>query len=200
MQERQAGLDGAQMSDGSQVLGFLDGTGGQHAEAGLAAGHHVLMVSEDGEGVAGQGAGAHVEYGGQHFAGDLVHIGDHQKKTLGSGEGRSKGTSLEGTVNGTGGAGLTLHLRHFHGFSPQVLFAVGSPLVDVLGHRGGRRDGVDSSVLAEQVCDVRSGIVTITGDEFLFFCHNVKCGLCIVVDYTIVFLLFLWEHPHRRCA
>ena len=169
VQERQAGLDGAQVSDGGQVLGFLDGTGGQHAETGLAAGHDVLVVTEDGEGVAGQGAGAHVEHGGQHFAGDLVHVGDHQEQTLGGGKGGSKSTSLEGTVHGTGGAGLALHLRYFHSLAPEVLFTVGGPLVDVFGHRRGRRDRIDSSMLAEQVGNVRGGIVTITGDEFLFF-------------------------------
>ena len=86
MKEGEGGLDGGKVCHCGHVLGFLDGTGCQHAEAGLAAGHDVLVVSEDGEGVAGQCAGAHVEYGGQHFTGNLVHIGDHEEKSLGCGE------------------------------------------------------------------------------------------------------------------
>ena len=82
VQERQAGLDGAKVCHGGKVLGFLYGAGCQHAETGLSAGHYVLMVSEDGEGVACEGAGAHVEYGGQHFAGNFVHVGNHEQKAL----------------------------------------------------------------------------------------------------------------------
>ena len=92
------------------------------------------MVSEDGEGVACKGAGAHVEYGGQHFTGNLVHIGNHQKKSLGGGEGGGEGTGLERAVNGACGTGFTLHLRYFHGLSPQVFLTVGRPLVYVLCH------------------------------------------------------------------
>ena len=172
VQERQAGLDGAQMSHGGDVLGFLDAAGGDHAETGLAAGHHVLVVAEDGQGMAGEGAGGHVEHGREHFTGDLVHVRDHQKQTLGGREGGGKGTSLEGTVHGAGGAGFALHLGHFDGFAPKVLLPVGGPLVDVLGHGRGRGDRVDGGVLAEQIRNVRSGEVTITGDEFLFVCHN----------------------------
>ena len=87
-------------------------------------------------------------------------------------EGGGKGTSLEGTVHGAGRTGLALHLRHFDGLAPEVLLPVGGPLVDVLGHGRGRGDRVDGGVLAEQIRNVRSGEVTITGDEFLFVCHN----------------------------
>ena len=172
VQERDGGLDRGEVRHGGDVLGFLDGAGGDHGEAGLAAGHHVLVVTEDGEGVGGEGAGGHVEHGREHLAGDLVHVRDHQQETLGCRERGSEGTSLEGTVHGAGGAGLALHLGHFHRLAPEVLLPVGGPLVDVLGHGGRRRDRVDGGVLAEQVGDVRSGIVTITGDEFLFVSHN----------------------------
>ena len=76
-------------------------------------------------------------------------------------------------MHGTRGAGLTLHLSDLDGLAPEVLLAVGSPLVHVFRHRGRRRDRVDGSVLAEQVSDIRRCLVTITGDEFLFFSH--KC-------------------------
>ena len=188
VKERQAGLDGAQMSDGSHVLGFLDATGGEHAETGLAAGHHVLVVTEDGQRVAGEGAGGHVEHGRQHFAGDLVHVRDHQEKTLGGRESRGKGTSLEGTVYGAGGTGLALHLRHFDGLAPEILLPMGGPLIDVLGHRRGRGDRVDGGMFAEQVSDVRGGEVTITGDEFLFFCHDKLKVLCGYILIRIILL------------
>ena len=172
MQERQGGLDGGQMRHGGDVLGLLDGAGGEHREARLAAGHHVLVVAEDGEGVRSERAGGYVEDGREHFAGDLVHIRNHQEKTLGGGVGGRQRTGLQGAVHGAGGACLALHLGDADGLAPEVLLAVGGPFVDVLRHRGRRRDRVNGSVLAEQVSDVRRRLVTITGDEFLFFCHN----------------------------
>ena len=173
VQERHGGLDGGQVRHRGEVLGLLDGTGGEHRKAGLAAGHHVLVVSEDGEGVRGERAGGHVEDGREHLAGDLVHIRNHQQKTLGSGEGGRQRTGLQGAVHGAGGACLALHLGDLDGLAPQVLLAVGSPFVYIFRHGGRRRDRVDGGMLAEQVSDVRSGLVAITGDEFLFFSHSV---------------------------
>ena len=172
VEERNGGLDRGEVRDGGDVLGFLDGAGGDHREAGLAGRHHVLVVAEDGEGVGGQGAGRHVEHGREHLAGDLVHVRNHQEEALGRREGGGEDTGLEGAVHGAGGSTLALHLGNPDGFAPEVLLAVSGPLVDVLGHRGGRRDRVDGGVLAEQVGDVRGGVVAITGDEFLFFCHD----------------------------
>jgi hypothetical protein len=34
-------------------------------------------------------------------------------------------------------------------------------------------------VLAEKVCDIRRSLVTITGDEFLFFSHNFNVIVCL---------------------
>ena len=37
------------MSDSCHIQGLLYRSGSQHCESGLAAGHYILMVSEDGE-------------------------------------------------------------------------------------------------------------------------------------------------------
>ena len=171
VEERHAGLDGGQVGDGRKVLGLLDAAGGEHGKAGLAAGHDVLVVAEDGEGVRGEGAGRYVEYGGKEFARDLVHVRNHEQETLRGGEGAGEGACLEGAVDGAGGTGFTLHFGDFYGFAPEVLLALGGPFVDVLRHCGGRCDRVDGCVLAEQVSDAAGGLVTVTCDEFLFFCH-----------------------------
>ena len=160
------------MRHGGDVLGLLHGAGGKHRETGLAAGHHVLVVAEDGQGVGRQGTCGHVEDGRKHFTCNLVHVRNHQKKTLGGGIGRRERTGLQGTVDGTRGAGLALHLGDLDGLAPEILLSVGRPFVHVFRHRGGRRDRIDGGMLAEQVSDVRSGLVTVTGDEFLFFSHN----------------------------
>ena len=145
-----------------------------------------------------------VEDGGQHFTGNLVHVGNHQEEALGGGEGAGEGTALEGAVYGAGGTGLALHLRHFNGLAPEVLLPMGGPLVDVLGHRGGRGDGVDGGMLAEQISNVRRCIVTIAGDEFLFVCHNrtnVVNMFCLLYSVNLYHLgaeCFGGEHPFLR--
>ena len=82
VEERHAALEGAEVGHRGEVHHLLHRALGQHGEARLAGSHHVGVVAEDGEGLGGQGAGAHVEHAGQQFAGDLVHIRDHQQQTL----------------------------------------------------------------------------------------------------------------------
>ena len=92
------------------------------------------MVSENGEGVGCKGAGGYVEHCRKQLTGNLVHIWNHQEKTLRSRIGGSKGTSLKGSVDSAGSTSLTLHLGDLYGFTPKVLLAVSGPLVNILSH------------------------------------------------------------------
>ena len=80
--ERHAGFQCREVGNAGQVHNLLHGAFSQHGEARLAAGHYILMVAEDAQGVAGEGAGRYVEYAGQVLAGNLVHVGNHQQQTL----------------------------------------------------------------------------------------------------------------------
>ncbi len=171
MQERNRRLNGGQVCDGGHVLSLLDGAGSQQGETGLAAGHHILVITEDGQGVRCQGTGRYMENGREHFTGNLIHVRNHQQETLRCGISGGEHAGLERSVDRSRGTGLALHLSHFDEFSPKVLFPMGGPLVDVLGHRGRGRDWIDGSVLAEKISDVCNRSVAITGDEFFFFCH-----------------------------
>ena len=104
-----AGQSG-QVSNGAQVHDFLHVAFAQHGKAGLAAGHDVGVVTEDVQGVGGNGTGADVEHARQLLSSDLVHVGDHQQQTLGCGVGGGQGTGAQRTVDSTGSAGLGLHL------------------------------------------------------------------------------------------
>ena len=169
--EGNAALDGGQMGHRGQVHDLLHVALGQHGKAGLAAGHHVGVVAEDVQGVGGHGTGGHMEHGGQQLTGDLVHVGDHQQQALRGGVGGGQGTGVQRAVNGTGGTGLRLHLDDFHGGAEDVLLALGGPLVHIVGHGAGRRDGVDARYLGEGVADIRSSVVAVHG--FKFSCHRV---------------------------
>ena len=172
VEERHAALEGGEVGHRGEVHHLLHRALGQQGEAGLAGAHHVGVVAEDGEGLGGQGAGAHVEHAGQQFASDLVHIRNHQQQTLRSGVGGGQSTGLQRAVHGTCGTGLALHLDDLHGLAEEVLTTAGGPLVDILGHRAGGGDGVDSCYLAEHVGHMRCSAVTVTSHKLFFFCHN----------------------------
>ena len=168
MKERHRALDRGQMRDQRHVLGFLNAGGGQHRKARLAAGHHVGVVAENGQGVRGQRARGNVEHAGQQLAGDFVHIGDHQQQALGRRKGRRQRARRQGAVHGAGSAAFGLHLGHVYLLAEQVLPALRRPLVDVLGHRRGGGDGVDRCYVAKGIGDVADGAVAVNGD---LACH-----------------------------
>ena len=174
--ERHARLEGGQMGHGGQVHGFLHAGGGQHREAGLTDAHHVLVVAEDGKGLGGQGTGRHVENGRKQFAGDLVHVGDHQQQTLGGGEGGGQAAGLQGTMHGAGGTAFALHLGHLNDLAEHILLAESGPLVHEFRHRRRRGNRIDGRVLTEQIRHVSRGEIAITSDEFFFFCHTTIRG------------------------
>ena len=166
--EGNAALDGGQMGHGSQIHDLLNVILAQHGEAGLTAGHHVGMIAEDVQSVAGHGTGGHVEHAGQQLAGDLVHIGDHQQQALRGRVGGGQRTGCQRTVDGTGSAGLRLHLAHLDGGAEDVLLTVGCPLVHIVCHGRRRGDGVDTRHFGKGVADIRSRVVTVHGLEFSY--------------------------------
>jgi len=92
------------------------------------------VVAEDGEGVGCQSPGADMEDRGQELAGDFVHVGDHQKETLGGGVGGGEGARLQGAVQGAGGAAFGVHFNDFDGLSEDVFLAVSGPFVNKFRH------------------------------------------------------------------
>ena len=166
--EGNAALNGGQMGHGSQIHDLLHIVLAQHGEAGLTAGHHVGMIAEDVQSVAGHGTGGHVEHAGQQLAGDLVHVGDHQQQALGCGVGGGQGAGAQRTVNRAGSAGLRLHFHHLDPGAEDVLQPVGGPLVHKVGHGGRRGDGIDGGNLGERVGHVRRSVVTIHGLHFSY--------------------------------
>ena len=161
VQEGNAALDGGQVSNRGQVHDFLHVGLCQHGKAGLTAGHHVAVITEDVQGVAGQGTGAHVEHAGQQLASDLVHVGDHQQQALGGRVGGGQGTRVQGAVDSTGRAGLCLHLLHLDGGAEDVLPPRRGPLVDKVSHGAGRGDGVDCCDFGKRVGYVGGSVVAV---------------------------------------
>ena len=106
--EGYAALDGYEMCYSSQIHDFLHTGFAEHGAAGLTGSHDILMVAEDIEGVSGKGAGGYVEHARQQFTRYLVKIRNHKQESLRCSVCRRQGTSLQGTMYGTGSASLRL--------------------------------------------------------------------------------------------
>ena len=169
--ERNPALDRRQMRYRGQVHNLLDAAFGKHGETGLARRHDVLMIAEDAQRVGRHCAGADVEHARQQFAGDFIHVGNHEQQTLGSGEGRRQGAGLQGTVHRAGGAAFRLHLRDPHGLPEDVLPALGAPFIHMLSHGGGRSNREYRRDIGESVGNVSRRVVPVHG---LHFSHAVN--------------------------
>ena len=129
VEERHAGLEGRGVRDQGHVHHFLDAGGAEHGPAGLARGHHVLVIAEDRQGAGGDGAGGDMEDGGGALAGDLVHVRDHQQESLAGGERRGQGAGGQRSVDRARGSGLGLHLDDLRHRAEDVLAALGGEFV-----------------------------------------------------------------------
>ena len=170
VQERDAALDGGQMRHGGQIHNFLHIALGEHGKTGLAAGHNVGLITEDGQRVRRERARRHMEHGREQFAGHLVHIRDHEQQALRGGVRRGQGAGIQRTVDSAGCAGLCLHFLHTDLRAEDVLAAGSGPLIDQVGHRARRGDRVNGSHFRERIGHVGGSVVAVHGNELS--CHK----------------------------
>ena len=136
MHEGDTGFQGSCLGDKGHIHDFLHAIGGKEAEARSPGGHDIAVIAEDGEGVGCHGTGGNVEHRGSKLSRDLEHVGDHQEKSLGGGEGGGESPRLKSTVNCSGSAAFALHFCYLGDGSPQVRPILGSPLIGPLPHGG----------------------------------------------------------------
>ena len=159
-----------EMGDGAEVHDLLHVALAEHGKAGLAAGHHVGMVTEDVQRVGGNGTRGNMEHAGELLGSDLVHIGDHQQQALRRRVGGRQSAGAEGAVHRAGRAGLGLHLDDLHAGAEDVLQSVGAPLVNKVGHGARGGDGVNRGNFAERIGYMRGSVITVHGLHFS--CHK----------------------------
>jgi len=167
MEERNAGLQRRSLCDQREVESFLNGIGRKQRVTGLANGHHVRMIPKDRKSLGGQRTCGNMDHHRCKFAGDLVHIRDHQEKPLRRRKGRRQGPALKRSVNRSRRAAFALHLHDRRDRPPDILLPLGGPLIGPLAHRRGRRDRVDRDALVHAERDIRDGFPRVHGDEFL---------------------------------
>ena len=118
VEERHATLERRRVGDRGEILSGLDIGRAEDRPARLPHGHHIALVAEDRKRMGRQRPGGDVDHRWGELAGDLVHVGDHQKETLRRRERGAQSATLQRTVECTRGATLALHLGHLRDRAP----------------------------------------------------------------------------------
>lgn len=119
------------------------------------------MIAKDVQGVGSDATRGDVEDARELLARDLVHVRDHQEQALRSRVGGGQSTGTQRTVNGTGCTRLGLHLDDLDRGAKDVLATLGRPLVDMVGHRAGRRNGINSRYLGVRIRNICGRLVAV---------------------------------------
>jgi len=177
-------LDGCKMSNRAKIHNLLRVGLGKHCITGLTASIYVRMVTENIKSVGSNTTCTYVDDVGEKLTCDLVHIGDHQKKTLRSSEGGGKSTCCQRTVNGTCSTRLRLHFNYLYLVVKNVLETGSRPSICKLSHNAGRCDRIDCGNLGKRIANVRCGCVAVHG-KFLS-CHSFISPLFYLFNHIII--------------
>ena len=163
MHERDGSLDSAEMCHDTDIHALLYTRRSQLGKAGLAACHGIRVISEYGNGMRADSSCCHMHNTGEHGACNAVHGRDHQHEALRGSIGGSERACFQCPVHGAAGAGFTLHLHQLNRLAEQILFSVCCPVVYMICHGTGRRDGVDGCYLCKSIAGVSGGFVAVHG-------------------------------------
>ena len=188
MQEGNMALDGGQVGDSADVHALLHIGGSQQRKTGLAAGHDVGVLGEDGDIIGSHVAGGGVDDGGLQLARDSVHGGDHQHHALAGRVAGAQAAGVQCAVHGGDRTSLALHLDQLDRLTEDVLHSAGSPGVNVVGHRAGRGDGIDGCNFGKRIRSVCGCLVTV---HSFHFCHKDS-----VLSVFALFLRFCLDYPY----
>ena len=136
MEEWNASLDSGKVGHRSQVHDLLYRAGCKHCKACGTGSHDIGVVAENRERLSSQRTCCDMENAREELSRYFIHIRDHEKKTLGCCECGGQGTSLQRTMDCTGGTALRLHLYNFDLLAEKVFSAICRPFINILCHRG----------------------------------------------------------------
>ena len=171
--ERNSALDSSEMSNSSKIHNFLWVCLSEHCKTGLTTSVNVRVVTENVKCVRSNAACRNMEHARKQLACDLVHIRDHKEKALRSSICCSKSTGIQRTVNSTCCTGFGLHLFNLNGSAENVLYALRRPLIDIVCHRAGRCDRINTGNFREGIRNICSGIITVHCFHFSFDSHRI---------------------------
>ncbi len=176
VEERDPGTERRGMRDQREVMRFLDRARREHRPTGRAGVHDVAVVAEDREGMRRDRPGRDMDHRRRQLAGDLEHVGDHQKQALRGREGGGQRALLECPVEGSGRTRLGLHLDDVGHLAPQIGPTCGGPIVAVLGHGGSGGDRVDRDDFADGIGDASCRLVAVQALDALVHVRALRVG------------------------
>ena len=174
MQEGNPCLQGSRLGNQGEIMRFLNAGGGQHRKPGLAHRHDIRVIAEDRQSLAGQRAGGDVEHRAGEFAGDLVHIGNHQEQSLRGRERGCQGPGGQSAVNRATGAALGLHLHNLGDGTPDVFHAGGTVLIGPFPHRRGGGNRINRANFVRGVGDIGNRLISVHHDHVLILSHSIQ--------------------------
>ncbi len=167
MQDRNAPSQCRGRRNDSHVVCFLHRIGRQQREAGAARRHHVGVVTEDRKRVRRDRAGGNVEDRRRQLAGDLVHVGNHQQKTLRCRKRRRQRPRLQGAMDGAGGTALGLQFDDPGNAAPDVDLTLCRPLVGQFAHAGRWGDRVNRDHFGSPKGNRSNSFVAVDGEHLV---------------------------------
>jgi len=161
MQHRNPPGQGRSGRNRRHVLRFLYRIGGKQRETGAARRHHIGMVTKNRQRMRRHGAGGNMKDGRRQFAGNLVHIGNHQQQSLRGGKGRRQRPTLQCTMNGTGGTTFRLQFNDPRNRPPDIGPPLRRPFVRQLAHPGGRGNRINGDYFRNAIRHIGNGLIAV---------------------------------------
>ena len=125
------------------------------------------MIAEDRQRVRRDRTGGDVEDRRRQFAGDLVHVGNHQQQTLRCRKRRRQRPRLQGAMDGAGSAAFRLQFDNLGNAAPDVGLALCRPLVGQFAHAGRRSDRVNRDHFGNAKGNRGNGLIAVDGQHLV---------------------------------
>ena len=170
MQERNVRLDCRQMCHRRHIHGLLHVAGTEHGKTGLAASHHIRVLSKDGDVVGSHIAAGHMNHARLELTSDPVHGGDHQHQALTGCIAGSQYACIQSPMHSAHGTGFALHLHKLDWLTEDVFLSRSSPLVGQFRHRAGGCDGVDGRHLGKCIRVIVGILIAVNGLPYVRHC------------------------------
>ncbi len=123
------------MSNGREIRRLLHRRRAQHRPAGRACRHHIAVIAKDGKPLRRQRPRRDVKHHRRQFAGDFVHVRNHQQQTLRRGERGALRAGLQRAMDGARRAAFALQLDDRGHGAPEIFQTTRRPIVRPFAHR-----------------------------------------------------------------
>ena len=134
MNERNAAFYCRKVGNRGKIHNLLRVAGAKHGKTGLAAGIDIRMIAENAKRMGSKGSCGNIYNGRKQFTRHFIHVRNHKKKSLRSGEGGSKRACRKRAVNGACRACFRLHFGNLYFVAENICSSCCGPFIGKLSH------------------------------------------------------------------